>query len=197
MVQPATPERMDPGAFLIWERQQLERHVYFRGEIFAMAGGSPRHSRLASKIIARLDRALSGTPCDVHTSDLRLGLAEAHFAYADVAVVCRPLALRPGSTDVVVNPTAIFEVLSKSTERYDRGEKQAAYLALPSLNHLVLVSQRERRIETYTREGDGTFRFRIHLAGETMSLDALGVTLTLDELYDGVFELPADDDEAG
>lgn len=184
---------MDPDAFLAWERQQDERHVYFRGEIFAMSGGSPRHSRLSSRIIARLDQALGAGRCDVHTSDLRLGLDDRHFVYADAVVVCGALELRPGTTDVVTNPGVVVEVLSKSTESYDRGGKQAGYLALRSIQHYVLVSQRESRVEVYSRESDGSFRYRVGVSGDTLELDHVGVTLTVDELYDRVFDLPGDD----
>lgn len=184
---------MDPQAFLAWERGQSERHVYFRGDVFAMAGGSPRHSRLASRIIARLDAALEGGVCDVHTWDLRLGLDDAHFVYADAVVVCRPLSLRPGTTDVVTNPRVVVEVLSRTTESYDRGGKQAAYLALASVEHFVLVSQSEARVEVYTRESDGSFRFRVHEGGTSVRLERLDVTLSIDQLYEGVFDLPGDD----
>ena len=196
----------DETAFLQWFAPHEIRRLFspgsvsnrsgtciFRGDVFAMAGGSPRHSRLASRIIARLDAALGGGACDVHTLDLRLGLDAEHFVYADVVVACRPLALRPGAVDVVTNPRVIVEVLSKSTERYDRGPKQAGYLALPSLEHFVLVSQREPRVEVYTREGDG-FRFRVHEAGGQVRLERIAVTLAVDELYAGVFELPGDAD---
>lgn len=184
---------MDPETFLAWEREQAEKHIYFCGDTFAMAGGSPRHSRLSARLIARLDGALADKPCDVHTSDLRLALNDEHFVYADVVVVCRPLVLRPGSNDVVTNPKAVVEVLSKSTEAYDRGEKQACYLALPSLEHLVLVSQRAPRVEVYTRKADGSFWFHVCLAGDVLELERLGLTMPVDELYQGVFALPGDD----
>lgn len=185
---------MTPDAFLVWERGQAERHVYVRGEVYAMAGGSPRHSQLSARMIARIDAALAGKPCDVHTSDLRLGLDETHFVYADAVVVCRPVELRPGTNDVVVNPTVIVEVLSKSTEAYDRGDKQAGYLALASLAHFVLVSQREVRMELYTRQSDGSFRFTVHGQGDRFALDRLGLTIEVDDVYHGSFELPGDDD---
>lgn len=193
VTQPVSTSGMDPEAFLAWERCQVERHTYFHGDVFAMAGGTPRHSRLASRIIARLDSALGATGCDVHTSGLRLGLDDGHFVYADVVVVCRPLALRPGTVDVVLNPRVVIEVLSKTTESYDRGAKQAGYLALASVEHFVLVSQRERRVEVYTREADGSFRFRVYQAGGLARLERLDLALGIDELYDGVFELPGDD----
>ena len=183
---------MTAEAFLAWERSQHTRHHFVRGDIFAMAGGSPRHSRLAARLIARLDAVLAGKRCDVHTADLRLGLDAEHFVYADAVVVCRPLVLRPGTTDVVTNPSLVCEVLSKSTEAYDRGSKQAGYLALPSLSHFVLVSQSESRVEVYGREGDG-FRFRVHGPGELVRLEHFGATMALDELYEGAFELPGDD----
>ena len=158
-----------------------------------MAGGSARHSRLAARMIARLDAVLTGKPCDVHTADLRLGLDDEHFVYADAVVVCRPLVLRPGTSDVVLNPSLVCEVLSKGTEAYDRGGKQAGYLGLPSLAHLVLVAQREPRVEVYSREGDG-FRCRVHGAGDRVRLVRVDASLAVDDLYDGVFALPGDDD---
>lgn len=182
---------MTPDEFLAWEREQTERHVYIRGEVFGMAGGSPRHSRIAARLIARLDAALVGKPCDVHTSDLRLGVGD-QFVYADAVVICRPIELRPKTTDVAVNPSVVIEVLSKSTEAYDRGDKQAGYLALRSLAHLVFVSQRERRVELYTRQADGSFRFTVHGAGAALELTGVGVALSVDEIYDGVFELAGD-----
>jgi len=190
---PAATSPLDPDEFLVWERGQPERHVYFRGQIFAMAGGSPRHSLLASRVIERLGQSLRGRPCDVHTSDLRLGLDGHHFVYADAAIVCRPLVLRPGTNDVVINPKVVVEVLSRSTEAYDRGDKQAGFLALPSVEHYLLVSQREPRIELYTRQADGSFRFTVNRAGAAVTLDRLGIALLVDELYDGAFELPGDE----
>jgi Uma2 family endonuclease len=124
---------------------------------------------------------------------LRLGVDPEHFVYADVVVVCRPLALRHGTVDVVTNPRLVVEVLSRSSVSYDRGAKQAAYLALPSVQHFVLVSQRAPRVEVYTREGDGSFRFRVHESGSVVRLDALDVALPVDDLYDGVFDLAGDD----
>lgn len=161
-----------------------------------MAGGSPRHSRLAARLIARLDAALSGRPCDVHTADLRLALDDEHFVYADAVVVCRPLALRPGSSDVVTNPKVVVEVLSRGTESYDRGAKQAGYLGLGSVEHLVLVAQREPRVEVYTREGD-EFRFRVYGPHDVVRLDRIGAAIPVDELYEDVFGLPGDDGEPG
>lgn len=183
---------MTPEAFLVWERAEPERHFFVKGEVFAMAGGSPRHSALAARVIGQLSRALAGKPCDVHTSDLRLAIADDQFVYADAVVVCRPIALRAGSSDVVTNPSVVVEVLSRGTEAYDRGDKQAAYLSLASLKNLVLVSQREARVEVYSRQSSGGFHFQVYGAEGTAELDGVGVTLAVAELYAGAFELPGD-----
>ena len=190
---PSLSKGLNPEAFLSWERVQRDRHHYVRGEVFAMSGGSPRHSHLGARMIARLEQgSRQGGRCDVHTSDLRLGLPGDDFVYADAVVVCRPIALRTGTTDVVTNPTVVVEVLSKSTEAYDRGAKQAGYLALPSLRHLVLVSQREPRVEVYTRQDGGTFRFSVHGSDDTVALEAVGATFSVRDLYENAFELPGD-----
>lgn len=183
---------LGPDEFLSWERLQPERHHYVHGDVFAMAGGSARHSYLATRTIVLIGRSMGRGPCDIHGSDLRLGVDAAHFVYADAVVVCRPLELRAGSTDVVTNPRVIVEVLSKGTEAYDRGDKQAGYLALPSLEHLLLISQREPRVELYTRQGDGSFRFTVHSAASTITLQTIAAMINVDELYEGAFELPGD-----
>jgi Uma2 family endonuclease len=192
----APHRRVEPEEFLAWERLQPERHFYVRGEVFAMAGGSPRHSMLASRVIMLLGERLRGRPCDVHTSDLRLGIDAEHFVYADAAIVCRPIERRPGTTDVVTNPKVVIEVLSKGTEGHDRGEKQAGYLALPSLEYFVLVSQREPRVEIYARQADGSFRFTVHGPGSRVELDRIGATMEVDDVYTGAFELPGDEASA-
>jgi Uma2 family endonuclease len=183
--------KLSPDEFLAWERTQAGRHHYAGGEIFAMAGGSPRHNHICARIIAALSAAAEGGPCRVFTSDQRLALPADDFVYADAVVVCGPVELRPGTSDVVSNPSVVVEVLSKSTEAYDRGDKQKGYLALPSLQHLVLVSQREMRVEVYTRQAGGVFRFEVGERGE-VRLSAPPVALTMELMYSGVFDLPGD-----
>lgn len=107
-----------------------------------------RHSLLASNVILLLGETLRGNPCRVYTSDLLLGLADDHLVNADAVVVCPPFAFRAGTTDVITNPKVVVEVLSKSTEAYDRGDKQAGYLALPSVEHYLLVAQRGVRADS-------------------------------------------------
>lgn len=191
MTQPGAAN-LTPEEFLAWERAQEGKHLYVRGEIFAIAGGSPRHNRLCARTIAGLEAGIDSERCNVFTSDQKIGLPRDQFVYADAVVVCGPLELRPTTTDVITNPTVAVEVLSKSTETYDRGDKQKGYLQLSSVEHFVLVSQAESRVEVYTRQDDGTFRFEVLEGGATAHLERLGVSLAIDELYAGVFSLPGD-----
>jgi Uma2 family endonuclease len=191
MVLPA-PSDLTPEAYLAWERSQEERHFFVGGEVFAMAGGSPRHNRLCARVIAQLEQGLNEGPCGVYTSDQRLGLPNDDFVYADAVVLCTPLALRPGTSDVVTNPRVVVEVLSKSTQTYDRGDKQQGYLSLPSVAHFLLFSQREPRVEMYTRQADEGFRFDVFGPRGVIDLRALGTRLDVDALYAGVFDLPGD-----
>lgn len=184
---------MTPDEFLAWEREQPnERHHYVRGDVFAMAGGSPRHSFLGAQMIGLLRQGVLGSACNVYTADLRLGLASDFFVYADAVVVCSPMSLHPGTKDVVTNPSVVVEILSKSTEAYDRGDKLAGYLAVPSVRQVVLVSQREARIESYARQEDGTIRYAISASGDAVRVDALRLVLGVDDVYAGAFELPGD-----
>lgn len=183
--------KLGPDEFLAWEREQKGRHIYVRGEIFAMAGGSPRHNHLAAQVIGRLTAALKAG-CRAFSSDQKVGLPENEFVYADAVVVCGSPDLRPGTTDVITNPAVIVEVLSKSTETYDRGDKQRGYLALASVRHYVLVSQRESRVEVYTRQDDGSFRFEVLGGGATLNLDRIDTTIALDDLYGDALSLPGD-----
>jgi Uma2 family endonuclease len=184
--------KLAPDEFLAWEREQEDRHFYVGGEVFAMAGGSPRHNRLSARAIARLESGLEGGPCGVYSSDQKVGLPNDEFVYADAVVICGQPTLRGGTSDVVTNPSAVIEVLSKSTEAYDRGDKQKGYLALASIQHFVLMSQREARVEVYTRQADGSFRYDVVETGATIHLDRIGMSIAVDALYDGVLDLPGD-----
>lgn len=177
-----------PAEFLAWERVQDRRHEFLQGEVFAMAGGSPRHAALAARVARALGAAL-GRECEVFSADLRLGFADqARYVYADATVVCGPVRLQEGTKDVVENPTIVVEVLSPSTEQYDRGLKWDGYRRIPSLTDYVLVSQHVASIEHYQREPDGSWRYRSAGPGEQVTL-ASGAVLDVTSIFEGVFEL--------
>jgi Uma2 family endonuclease len=190
---PAEKKRMTAEEFLAWERDQPEKHEYLDGEVFAMAGGTPRHSALGLAVGAELRAALRGGTCRVMSSDQKvLGRSARHFVYPDVTVVCGGLRLVPGTTDVVANPTVIVEVLSEGTAAYDRGEKWSGYQALETLEDYLLVSQSAVRVEHFQRGEGGAWRYRAAGAGERVTLKN-GASLELDAVFAGVFELPGED----
>lgn len=158
---------------------------YFEGEIFAMAGGTPELAMNVGIALASVrDRG-----CHVHSSDLRIRVqATGLAAYPDVTVVCGPKQSDPQSRTTIINPSVIVEVLSDSTEDYDRGEKVEHYRQIPSLHACLLVSHRQRLIEVWQRAPDGSWSLTSHRAGEAVELDAIGVRFAVDEVYRGVLE---------
>jgi Uma2 family endonuclease len=179
---------MAPAEYLAWEREQSERHHYLRGEIFAMAGGSPRHNALGAAVIGDLRVAFRSGPCRAFTSDQRVAIREGeHYVYPDVTVVCGHLEFAAGTKDTLVNPAVVVEVLSKSTEAYDRGAKWDDYRQLPSVTDYLLVSQTSPRIEHFQR-GDGEWHYRVAVAGGRVTPTS-GAVLEVDSIFRGVFDL--------
>jgi Uma2 family endonuclease len=175
--------------YLEQERASPTKHEFLDGEIFAMAGGTPEHARLAANVTAELRLALRRRPCAVFSSDLRVRVLVTGLAtYPDAAVVCGRLAHAPEDDDAVINPVVLVEVLSDSTEAYDRGEKFAHYRRIPSLKEYVLVSQQHRRIEVFRRNEDNTWTLHEAGPGTSAKLTSVGCELAVDDVYDGALE---------
>lgn len=171
--------------YLEIERLSREvRHEYVAGEIFATAGGSVEHSALATALVGLLFAHLRGSPCRPHGSDLRISIRSADVAtYADAAVVCDPVERDPESPTHVTNPRIVVEVLSPTSERYDREQKRLYHQQLDSLQEYVLVAQDRRRVEVWRRDGD-PWVHTAHDSGATATLRSIGYELDVDELYD-------------
>lgn len=186
---PAPHGRLSAEQYLALEAEAGERHEYFRGEVFAMAGGSPRHNALTAAITGELVLALRGSPCRVLSADQRIGArGNEHYVYADASVICGAIEMQAGTTDVIVNPRVVIEVLSRRTEPYDRGLKWESYRALPSVSDYLLVSQSMARIEHYQRQPSGEWLYRVAEAGDTVRL-SLGAALDVNAIFAGVLEL--------
>lgn len=172
-------------AYLEAERASATKHEYLRGEVYAMAGGTPTHARLAMAMSLALGNALADQPCQVFGSDLRVRIEATDLAtYPDITVVCGRFESSEIDADAATNPVVIVEVLSDSTEAYDRGEKFAHYRRIPSLREYVLLSQHEPRIEAYAKNAEGEWVLSEAGAGERLALRSLsGVTLEVDALY--------------
>lgn len=182
-----------PEYFAI-ERQSEFRSEYFKGEMFAMAGGSPRHSRVKTCVLAELERQLKQQPCVPYDSDLRVLCPTGLYTYPDASVVCGALDFDDDQQNAVVNPTLIVEVLSKSTEQYDRGKKFDHYRSIDSLREYVLISQDEPMVQTYLRNADGSWTWRVaNQLEQSIRLNSIGCELRLADVYDRVvFDAEAD-----
>lgn len=171
--------------YRLFEEANPARHEFINGQILAMAGGTPAHARLQAAVLYALERRLEGHSCQPFPSDLRVRIAATGMAtYPDVTVVCGPIQSDPADPHAVSNPSLVVEVLSDRTEAYDRGEKFEQYKQIPALQLYLLVSHRERRIETWARAVDGSWSEILAGRGESIGLGALGIELTVDEIYD-------------
>ena len=182
--------RFTPDEYYRLEAQADHRSEFYDGEIFAMAGGSARHNRTCLNILRHLGNKLDGTPCVPYGSDLKLRVkATGLRTYPDVSVYCGKLELDPDdpARQTYMNPTLLAEVLSPSTEQYDRGTKSAHYRRIESLKIILLVSQDEPRVETHMRQPDGSWSLREYEGmDQVLPLGAIGVELPLAAIYQGV-----------
>jgi Uma2 family endonuclease len=159
------------------------KHEYIAGEIVAMAGGTIEHGRLITQLTVLLRDGLVGRPCIVLPADVRVRIRAADRAtHPDLHIVCNAVERDPDDDLAVVNPTVIVEVLSKGTADADRGDKFADYRRLRSLREYVMVSQHERRIDVYTRDGR-RWILDEYGGGERLRLESIGVQLVVDEVY--------------
>ncbi len=179
---------VSPEEYLAQERLAERKSEYFRGEIFAMSGASPRHGWIAINVAAEFRQQLKGKPCRVSASDLRLGVTPAGFyTYPDVMVVCGEAQFADDQKDTLINPVVIVEVLSESTRNYDRGWKFQHYRKLPSLIEYLLIEQDEPRVEHWTRQRENHWDFvELDDLSQSIQLTSIGCVLPLIEVYDKI-----------
>lgn len=181
---------ISPDEFLEHEEASRTKHSYAAGIVTAMAGGSSEHAVLAMNLGSELRSALRGRGCRVVGSDLlfQTGSKEM-YTYPDVMVVCGPFARMEGRINVITNPVFVAEVLSPSTEGFDRGAKSREYRASPTLMQYALLSQERPLIELHTRDHDGTWRISevSGLEGEC-EFTSLQCRIPMAALYEGVLD---------
>ena len=171
--------------YLALEEIAAVKHEFLGGHVWAMAGGTPAHAAIAANVIALLSTQLRDRPCRVFTSDLRIRVqATGLGTYPDVTVVCGHLETDAADPrgNTVTNPLVLVEVLSPSTEEYDRGEKLAHYQRISSLAAVVLIAHDERRLEVWHREGDH-WTLDVFRTGDRARLASLGCDLDVAEVY--------------
>lgn len=202
-------ERVTVEDYLRMERASPERHVYLDGRVWAMAGESLAHGDISVNLVREISTQLRGKPCRALSKDTKVRSGPAGpwpprrtrglFSYPDVVVVCGEPEYLDDHRDVLTNPTAVVEVLSPSTEAFDRGDKfDRLALWNPTLTDYLLVSQERPWVDQFTRLPDGSWRLTRHhgLEAECV-IDAIGVRLPLAEVYERVAFPPAEDEPAG
>jgi len=177
--------------YLALEAASNVKHEYLDGQIYAMAGGTPDHAALQAAVLGLLVPQLLAGRCRAYSADLRVRvLATGLATYPDVSVVCGARELDPENKNTVTNPTLLLEVLSPSTEEYDRGEKFEHYQRIPSLGTYVLVSHRERSVEVWSRAATGRWTAVVAHEGDVAALAAIGASLDVRALYEAAAEPP-------
>jgi Uma2 family endonuclease len=166
------------------ERDAASKHEYLRGEVFAMAGGTLEHGRLSARVIYLLSRELEGRPCRVFSSDVRVRIDATDLdTYPDASVVCGEPRTDARDSNALLNPLLVVEVLSDSTEAYDRGQKASHYRRNPSMQAYLLVSQHDPRLELQVRRSDGSWALLEARPGERLVIEPLAIELAVDEVY--------------
>ncbi len=181
--------RFSPEEYLIWEEQQEYKHEYLDGEVYAMTGGSVNHGQLAANFIALLKNHLRGGGCKVLSSDVKVKIQNSNeFVYPDVSITCdqRDRSL----TKYICFPCIIVEVLSPSTESYDRGKKFKFYRQIETLQDYILVNPNQIEIDSYSKISQNKWEMTNCGAGESIELKSINLTFSIEQLFeDIVFEL--------
>jgi len=196
MALPDTLPAFTPDEYLAFERGSESKHEYLDGLIYAMAGSSPEHSTICVNVSEVITRQLRGTPCRPFSADMKVRCLSSPsttrrrrglFAYPDLIVVCGEPVFHDTQQDVLVNPTLIVEVLSPSTEAYDRGEKFLRYQELTALTDYLLVAQRYPCLEHFAKQANGQWLLTIetHLSG-SICIASINCRLPLAEVYEWV-----------
>ena len=179
---------LSPEDYLALERSAEFKSEYFDGEIFAMTGASESHNLIVINTIRELSIQLKKRPCKVYANDMRVRVSPTGlFTYPDVMVVCGQAQFDDSHLDTLLNPTLIVEVLSDSTEAYDRGRKFEHYRKLESLAEYVLITQHRPHVESYRRQPDQRWVLaESDGLDSSLPLDAIDCELALAEIYDKV-----------
>jgi Uma2 family endonuclease len=179
-----------PEQYLALERETEYRSEYINGQIYAMSGGSREHSLIIFSLARELGVQLRDRPCEAYVTEMRVKVSPTGmYTYPDVAIACQEPAFEEGNAGTLLNPTVIIEVLSSSTEAYDRGDKFAHYRRLDSLTDYVLVSQSNMRVEHYVRHSEGSDQWVLtEISGldGVLRLASIRCEVALKDIYDKV-----------
>ncbi len=174
---------VSPEIYLEGERVSPIKHEYRRGQVYAMVGSKKSHIVLATNLVTLLNTHLEDSPCLVLTSDIKVRLEEANcYYYPDIAIVCDEMEIN-NTDDFIVYPVLLIEVLSKSTEAFDRGEKFTDYQTCPTLKEYILIHQDQKKIECYRREESGVWTEQIYGKGDEVEFLSVNYCGSIENIY--------------
>lgn len=176
---------LSPEEYFAWEEKQLEKHEYINGQVYAMSGGSVNHSRIAIRFASLFDAHLENSDCITANSDLKVNIVGTdNYTYPDVSVTCDDRDRT--TTQYITYPCVIVEVLSESTEAYDRGGKFRLYRHNPVLRDYLLVSSTRIEIDLYHKNDAGEWIILNYQAGDTVELKSINLSFSIDSIYRGL-----------
>jgi Uma2 family endonuclease len=197
MASAAKPRYITPEEYLAFDRNSPIKNEYYDGNIYpmiepirGMAGASFTHNQIFSNLFGGLHGQLKGSPCQIYGSDFRV-LADRSYTYPDLVAVCGECRFSDGQFDILLNPTLLVEILSPSTESWDRGGKFEHYKRLESLREYVLIAQDRMRVELFTRQGDEWIPTILERPDDVLQLASIGCAVPLAEIYARVEFPPA------
>jgi Uma2 family endonuclease len=184
----AAHSRFTFSEYLALEALSQIKHEFVDGSVFAMAGGTPEHAAIASRLARVIGNAVFGKPCNVYSSDLRVRVpATGLTTYPDLTIICGGLESDPDDANTATNPVLIVEVLSESTAHYDRGEKLAHYQQLPSLREVLLVAHDSRQLELWHRLAEGGWSLEVARDAAVLQLQSVSAAISVSDVYQGGF----------
>jgi Uma2 family endonuclease len=181
-----------PEEYLAFERASKEKHEYFGGHfggrVVAMAGASLAHNRIVSNLIGEISPVLREKSCEILPSDIRISVpSRESYMYPDAVIICAQPEMEDDQFDTLKNPTVIFEILSPSTEDYDRGRKFFFYMQIPSFKEYILIDSAQRFVEIRRRQEDGSWKFETIADPDSKVLvSSIQISLPMEEIYRNV-----------
>ncbi len=177
--------KLTPEEYFAWEEKQLEKHEYIDGQVYAMSGGSVNHGRIAIRFTAMFDAHLDNRSCITGNSDIKVNIVETtNYTYPDVSVTCDDRD--KNTTEYITYPCLIVEVLSKSTEAYDRGGKFRMYRHNPVLQDYLLVSSTSIEMDLYHKNDAGEWIIINYKEGDTIELKSINLSFAIEQVYRGL-----------
>ncbi|MDR9404749.1 MAG: Uma2 family endonuclease [Halothece sp. Uz-M2-17] len=181
--------QLTPEEYFDWEEKQVEKYEYINGQVYAMGGGSVNHGRIAIRLTAMFDAHLEGSGCITGNSDIKINIAETdNYTYPDASVTCDERDKNTPS--YLTYPCLIVEVLSKSTEAYDRGGKFRLYRNNPALQDYLLVSSTRMEIDLYHKKGTGEWIIVNYQEGDRINLNSINLSFEIEQVYRGLSLTP-------